>query len=390
MSLSRVNWPTARILVLSSVVLGTLAVASCMEPIAQRPRDNRVAIAQKAKTGHAVREKQLAVKVEPHVTREQRVAAVAAKIAGELATICPVADAADQAAFDACRKAMFGRSELRKRFSDFTLWGRQNKDPTKGIKDTNLTQFAPNVLTGLYLPLFMFDGTYEVEYSDTEKLYRVELGAVFRNRLKPGQFPYPFWHDDEKWTTYQDANALILWFDPGPRIRVAQFSPRGTLRAQTEAEHVHQAAFDGRWMWTDERGEVQPKVTLFDGLFKSDNPFLGALDTSYKQLALSLREGQCLGCHVPDNPNKMKRLVLLQTPAHAAAEISRVMHAVRKDRMPLGELTGAEEPLEKERKDALLQRAQSFEAVVEAARAWEAKSTAAREGAIEPAFAERR
>jgi hypothetical protein len=37
----------------------------------------------------------------------------------------------------------------------------------------------------------------------------------------------------------------------------------------------------------------------------------------------------CSNCHVPDNPEKMKRLVLLQTPAHEAAEIRRVMAEVR-------------------------------------------------------------
>ncbi|MFD2271089.1 hypothetical protein ACFS07_08035 [Undibacterium arcticum] len=44
---------------------------------------------------------------------------------------------------------------------------------------------------------------YKVTYNEREKLYLATLGVVFRNRLQPGQFPYPFWHDAAKWNTYE-------------------------------------------------------------------------------------------------------------------------------------------------------------------------------------------
>lgn len=306
-------------------------------------------------------------------TAADKVRQLAAGIASELAERCPLRDPGDQASFDACRKAMFDGSKIRSSLGTFTLWGRQNKDPEKLLKETNLTQFGPDVLTGMYLPLFMFTGKSSISYSAKERLYRVELGARFRNRLQPGQFPYPFWHEDEKWKTYEDANAILLWVDPRQSVvRVAQFTAQGTLTPSAPNTPVAHRPFDGRWMWTDAGGQQQPKVTLFDGLFRADNPHLKKLDASYRALALSLREGQCTACHVPNNPNKMKRLVLLQTPAHAAGEIKRVMAAVRRGSMPLSEFSGVEEPLAEPLKGDLLRRAAAFETVVDAAKAWEA------------------
>jgi len=166
----------------------------------------------------------------PRASAGEKVRALAASIAAELAERCPVRDPADQTAYETCRKAMFGGSRIRGSLAAYTHWGRQSRDPEKTLKETNLTQFGPDVLTGMYLPLFMFTGKQQVTYDTREKLYRVELGARFRNRLQPGQFPYPFWHEDEKWTTYENANAILLWVDPRQMIvRTAQFTARGTL-----------------------------------------------------------------------------------------------------------------------------------------------------------------
>ena len=51
-----------------------------------------------------------------------------------------------------------------------------------------------------------------------------------------------------------------------------------------------------------------------------------------------MRTGHCNGCHVPDNPGRMSRLVLLQTPVHAASEIKLIMRSVRDDEMPIDDL----------------------------------------------------
>jgi hypothetical protein len=308
---------------------------------------------------------------EPPALRQQA-ERLAADLARELAQLCPPAQPGDQAAFERCRRGLFRDSLLKRSFVPYALWGRRARDGATPLKETTLTQFAPDVLAGMYLPLFMFNGSYTVDYEAREGMFLVRLETAFRNRLAPGQFPYPFWHDEAKWSTYQGANTLLLWIDPKlVRIKVAQFTDRGTTPPIVASRPVQQAKFDGRWMWTDADGREQPQVTLFDGLFSADNPFLPKLDTAYKTLALRMRDGQCDSCHVPDNPHGMKRIVLLQTPAHAAGEIQRLMKAVREDKMPRDE-TDIEQPLDDKLKSALLESGAAFETLVQSAKDWEA------------------
>ena len=293
-----------------------------------------------------------------------------AQIAAHLSAICPKADAASQAAFDACRKRMFVSSLIHNTLSPFTLWGRQ-KDPNVVLKEASLTQLAPDALAGMYMPLFMFDGSYTVSYSEKNGLYLARLGVGFRNRLQPGQFPYPFWHESDKWSTYQNAKAMLFWIDPKSRkARVVQFTRFGEGEPALPVVLTTPPVFDDKWMWTDSQGKTQPAVTLFDGLFSEANPYKQGLETTYRALALSLRESQCLQCHVPSNPNRSTKLVLLQSPAHAAAEIKRLIKQVRGDRMPVDDF-GLEESLAPHLKAALLERGLEFEQFVDQAHAWE-------------------
>ena len=293
------------------------------------------------------------------------------KITNQLKQLCPLADPASQAAFDQCRQALFTDSLLKQAMvKPVVSWGRQ-KNAELPLKETHLTQFAPDILTGMYIPLFMFDGKYKISYIAREKLFLATLGVGFRNRLQPGQFPYPFWHDANKWDMYENARSLYLWLDPKTGlIRFAQFSNRGD---QAEGHVVQKAtlpAFDGKWLWTDAQGKTQPAVTLFDGLYREDNPYKQQLDQSYREFAISLRDSQCLDCHVPNNPDKMKRLVLLQSPAHASGEIHRVLKSVRERKMPLDE-QGIEKTLDPAMEKTLLEKGGAFEKFVNAAIEWE-------------------
>jgi hypothetical protein len=301
----------------------------------------------------------------------EQVELVASEVALELQRVCPPASPSDQAAFDICRHSLFGDSTLRRSLALRLLWGRRHQDSGATLKETNLTQFAPDVIAGLYLPLFMFSGEHIIQYVERERMYLIRLQAGFRNRLAPGQFPYPFWHDEAKWGVYQAANSVLLWVDPKTaKIVIGQFTERGSGSAVISTEPV-KPKFDGKWMWIDKDGRIQPQVTLFDGLFRQDNPYLAKLDSAYRTMALRMRDAQCENCHMPHNPTSMRRLVLMHTPAHAAGEIVRVMKAVREDRMPLDE-TGIEQPLDPALKRALLESGGDFEALVRAAKDWEA------------------
>jgi len=301
----------------------------------------------------------------------RRVEQLVATLAQEAAMLCPLSDPDDQDALDRCRLALFRNSFFKRSLARIVLWGRPSPVPGGRLKDTTLTQLGAEVLSGLYLPLFMFNGHYRVEYDATEMRYRARLEGVFRNNLMLGQYPYPFWHDAKKWNDYQRANGITFWIDPNTsKIVVGQFSRQQGADPRLNTVSRIPPAFDGKWMWLDDNGEPQPKPALFVGLFRADNPYLERLQTTYKDLALAMRKGTCNACHAPDNPEKMKRLVLFQTPAHAAAEIKRVMAAVRENRMPLDDI-GIEKELDAETKALLLRFGAAFESTVVAAYAWE-------------------
>ena len=308
----------------------------------------------------------------PSAAETQGVEALAVKLAAELKAACPIVSAENQPAFEACRKTLFGPSTLRKSISGIVLWGRQNKKADLSLKESNLSQFSPDVWTGMYVPLFMFDGTQQVNWVEREKMFQIKLGATFRNRLAPGQFPYPFWHEEAKWSAYENTSALLLWVTPNQVLKAVQFRwqdgplPGVAVTPQQHPKH------DGQWLWTDSAGKTQPAVTLFDGLYSPNNPYKKQLESDYRSLAISLRESQCFTCHTPDNTDNAKRLVLLQTPAHAAGEISRILKSVRQDRMPREENTGIEQPLDEKMKNDLLTLGTAFEKSVNQARQWEA------------------
>ena len=303
-----------------------------------------------------------------------KVNALAAKLLGELSSKCPVRPVSDQAAYTTCRDALFsGASALRGSLKRFILWGRPlGGDINAPLKDLRATQFGNDVFTGTYAPMWMWDGKYEVEYVVRDKFYRITAGAGFRNELDYGQYPYPFWHDARKWTDYEDANTMAIWIDPKV-MKISQFTfyKRTDMPAIAQSTRRHMPAFDGKWMWVDDKGQQQPAPTLFVGLYSEKNPHLARLDTSYRKMALTMRDAECDSCHVPSNPDKAKRLVLLQTPLHAASEIERVVKDVRQDRMPLDD-SGIEKPLKAALKERLLADAEAFEAAVRAAREWEA------------------
>jgi hypothetical protein len=297
------------------------------------------------------------------------------QLAQELSAVCPIADPADQTALEDCRRALFTGSLLRRSLGDILLWGRPHPKPGESLKNTTLTQFAPEAWTGLYAPLFMFDGTWRLDYDEGERLYHVRLGALFRNALDPGQYPYPFWHDAKKWNDYQSANTVILWIAPqSGTIVVAQFANNGQRDPSLKSAPVARPPFDGQWMWTDATGAGQPAPTLFRGLFSQENPYLGELEPAYRELANAMRTGHCNGCHVPNNPSRMNRLVLLQTPAHAAAEIKRIMRSVRDNEMPVDD-TLLYHDIDPDTRAALLDYGGVFEDLIDAARAWEAEHT---------------
>lgn len=314
---------------------------------------------------------------EPYQLRPEdtaKVKVLAEMLIGELAEKCPVRPVNDLAALRACRASLFSdASVFRSSLKSYILWGRPpGGNIDAALKDFRATQFGNDVFTGTYAPMWMWDGSYDVEYIANDKTFRITANAGFRNELDYGQYPYPFWHEAKKWTDYEDANTVVIWIDPkSMKISQLTFYKRADKPAVAQIKRRHMPTFDEKWMWVDEKGQQQPAPTLFVGLYNEKNPYLGKLDTAYRKFALSLRDAECSACHVPNNPDKMKRLVLLQTPLHAASEIERVIRDVKRGSMPQDEF-GMEKPLADNMKARFLADAEEFAASVRGARDWEA------------------
>ena len=281
---------------------------------------------------------------------------------------CPVAKPDDAEAFASCQKTLFESAELSGLFAPAILWG--GDKPGTPVWELPLTRFDSALFRSLYLPLFMFDGTYKLSHEGQTSWARLKLSAAFRNGLAVSEFPYPFWHDPAKWQAYQNANELVFRIDPASAQVWTMLRANDPEIATRFVAEKPAPAWDGKWTWTDDDRKFQPAVTLYAGLLDKDNPFAAVMSQTYKDFAISLRDKSCVSCHAPSNPRKMRPLVLLQTPAHAAAEIKSLIHAVEIGKMPLTEW-GIADPLRPAEKEVFLAKAKAFESAAKSAFEWE-------------------
>jgi len=165
------------------------------------------------------------------------------------------------------------------------------------------------------------------------------------------------------------------------RIVVGQFTERGDLGSAVVATQPLSPKFDGNWMWMDREGRIQPRVTLLRRPVPAGQPLSPKLDFTYRTLALRMRDAQCENCHMPHNPYPMRRLLIMHTPAHAAGKSGRLMRrCARTGCRSMKRYRAARSSPRFKR--ALLESGSAFEALVKAAKDWEARS------AIDPHAAE--
>jgi len=280
---------------------------------------------------------------------------------------CPAADPADVAAFSVCRAGIARSLQTGAAFAPFIMWGGDVAGKT--LDNLQLTRFDAGLFSELYLSLFSAVGRPDIHHDPERGLNVIDVPARFRNGLAAGEYPYPFWHAPAKWDAYQDSNLLRFYLRPEDgRIATVLRSDRG-IAPTTAAPRIGARPFDGKWMW-EEDGQLQPRVTLFADRFRTTNPYLSEVERTYRLFADVLRQGTCLSCHVPNNPNGMKRLVLLQTPAHAAGAIRRVLAKVASGEMPVEEW-GDPRPIDPATKRALVEEGAAFADALDKAKAWE-------------------
>ena len=293
-------------------------------------------------------------------------------LARRLAAACPATDQGQgrgldyntPAAFQACAASL---RTLTLPFKAGLAWG--GDQPDLPIKKKSLTHFGSEIFQTLYLPLFSFSGRWSVDEDRWAHTPIIRVETSFRNALPPGDYPYPFWHSATKWTAYETANELRFYLDEQGLVFLVTRGAAGSDAWREPYVPVTPPAFDGAWLWRDAEGVAQPHVSLFSGRYDSANPFLHDLDAAYRDFAVRLRDESCLECHTPINTAKATRLVLLQTPLHAAAEIDDVIKALENQEMPQDDL-GLRKAIPMERRAALLSAAQAFRNVLKNADRW--------------------
>ena len=278
-------------------------------------------------------------------------------------------------AFHACAASL---RRLALPFAGGLAWG--DDQPDQPIKKKHLTHFGSDIFQTLYLPLFSFSGHWSVDEDQWTHTPIIRVEASFRNALPPGDYPYPFWHSAAKWMAYETANELRFYLDEQGLAFLVTRDATGSDAWREPYRLVTPPAFDGAWLWRDAEGMAQPHVSLFSARYDSANPFLHDLDAAYRDFAVRLRDESCLECHTPINTAKAARLVLLQTPLHAAAEIDDVIKALESQEMPQDDL-GLRKAIPAERRAALVSAAQTFRDVLTNADRWNAARKPIRTGA---------
>jgi len=293
----------------------------------------------------------------------------AASIASGLAALCPRTPAASVDAHTACARGLRNAA-----FIQFVpnglLFGADQ--PDRRLSKKQLTHLKPEIFQFLYLSLFSFTGRWSITMDERDEVGVIHIEAYFRNAMPPGEFPYPFWHNANKWNDYETANELKFYLNQKGEVFVITRSHSGSEANRGPFAHVIPPAFDGNWQWVDESGQLQPHVSLFSNLYDAANPYLPALDKAYRDFALEARKGTCLVCHSPSNKADVDHLILLQTPLHASGEIDNVLKEVGNGEMPEDDL-GLRKEIAPELRATILRTGEAFRGTLHDADRWEAE-----------------
>jgi hypothetical protein len=287
----------------------------------------------------------------------------AARIGRNIALACPFARPDDLAAQTACAERLTSDAELRDVMAEPFRWGQQSRLWEYDPAQFHTTRFNPRVFRRMYLSLFMFTGAVTVE--QVGDLTVAHLPYVFRNGLDPGVYPYPFWHNPNKWRDYQLATELHLVFRGNRMIGALRSAVRLLSRPRTSL------AWDGQWNWSE---GAEPHVTLYRNLFSATNPHVARLDASYRALEEAMRSQNCVSCHRPDNTSDINPLVLFSYPNQALEGRHAIREQIERNLMPIGAdgRRGIADPAERAR---LLELARAFESAAEDALSAESEPT---------------
>jgi len=250
----------------------------------------------------------------------------AESLAKELIAACPMSGTGDAAAREACADNLTKLDTLRDSMNEPFFWGGQKAGTGYDYAQSQRTDFNPLVFRRMYLSTFMFPGEYSIE--KTADMTILHLPHQFRNELDVGEYPYPFWHSKDKWTSYQQSVELLFLIKDEKIL--------GALRSEKQdmGRSFVDHTWDGNWQWMDPGGEIEPYVSLYTFLFSSNNPHVSKLDDAYRALEEEMRSHSCQTCHSPDNAMKMNPLELFNYPNQALTSRHDLVNELSGNAMP--------------------------------------------------------
>lgn len=219
--------------------------------------------------------------------------ALASAVGAVLERRCPPDAIDDPAARTRCADALTEDPTLRAGMRNAYLrWGAQSPGAGFNLAASNTTLFDPLVWRRLYLSTFAFPGGHRVEQSG--EYFIAHVPVVFRNELDAGEYPYPFWHSQPKWQSYERTEELLIFIER----------------------------------------ESEPRVALFGFLFSRDNPHVAPLETAFRAFSEKQRSAACTTCHNPSNPSKINPLEFFNYPNQALTGRHDIVAVLTKNRMP--------------------------------------------------------
>jgi hypothetical protein len=290
---------------------------------------------------------------------------LARALSASLIASCPDAAPGDLQARQRCADRLTHDAGLQGRMGASLLWGAQSTRGSYDLRQSQTTRFDPLVFRRMYLSTFMFSGPYRVEHAGKQLVVRMPVH--FRNAMDPGEYPYPFWHSEAKWRSYQQTRELLFFLEAGRLVAVLRAAELDGTRAVVSHECV------GCVQWQSDGGG-RTRVALYQFMFSPDNPHVAAVDRTYRAFELAQRRVDCMSCHNPGNPSQMNPLELFSYPNQALSARHTIVHELEHNQMPPATKEAPAGIADERYRQALLGLAREFAAAGDRALEFEART----------------
>jgi hypothetical protein len=246
-------------------------------------------------------------------------------LSAALATNCPEVSPSDVEARQHCADRLMHLPALQGHMQPSLLWGAQSIAGDYDLGNSQTTRFDPLVFRRMYLSTFMFSSQYRLEQLGDRSILHVPVH--FRYALDPGEYPYPFWHSEKKWRSYQQTQELLIFLEAGQVVAVLRGAALDPAR--TVANHP----CDGCLQWKGD-GSSPSRVALYRFMFSRENPHVAAVDDAFRAFEQAQRRVDCMSCHNPGNPSKMNPLELFSYPNQALSSRHTIVRTLEYNHMP--------------------------------------------------------